>query len=126
MIEIFFEEFPRFENDWNVCLGINDPEAGNFGSFLHNIWTILESRLRTYNFSSTCNLDADDFESLNSISAYPDLVSKTLNFDNFNQIELDQTKVYNMEGRLVKSFLDIKENIDLEDSCQIIIIMPYE
>lgn len=31
-----------------------------------------------------------------------------------------------MEGRLVKSFLDIKENIDLEDSYQIIFIMPHE
>lgn len=114
-LELFFEGFPRSENDWNVCVGVNDPAAASSGSFPYNTWTILDGGPRTYNFSSTCNLNIDDFESLNSISVYPNPVSNTLNFNNPNQIELDQAQVYSMEGRLVKSFLNLKENIDLED-----------
>jgi len=105
----------KLSDFFNICIRVNDPVAANSGSFPYNTWTILETGQRTYNFSSTCNLNIDDFEGLNSISVYPNPVSNTLNFNNPNRIKLDQAKVYNMEGRLVKSFLDVKENINLED-----------
>jgi hypothetical protein len=122
-LNLYHEGFPKprgFSNSklsdfFNICIRVNDPVAANSGSFPYNTWTILETGQRTYNFSSTCNLNIDDFESLNSISVYPNPVSNTLNFNNPNRIKLDQAKVYNMEGRLVKSFLDVKENINLED-----------
>jgi hypothetical protein len=114
-LDLYFEGFPRSENDWNVCVGVKDPAAASSGSFPYNTWTILAGGVRTFSFSTTCSLGADDFESLNSISVYPNPVSNTLNFNNPNQIELDKAQVYSMEGRLVKSYLDLKENIDLED-----------
>ncbi|AFU68998.1 cell surface protein with Por secretion system C-terminal sorting domain [Psychroflexus torquis ATCC 700755] len=98
----------------DVCVKVLNVDDAINNNPPYDTWNIITDN-RSYNFSSTCNLNIDDFESLNSISVYPNPVSNTLNFNNPNQIELDQALVYTMEGRLVKSFNDVKENIDLED-----------
>ncbi|MBZ9652359.1 T9SS type A sorting domain-containing protein [Psychroflexus montanilacus] len=114
-LELNFEGFPRGQNDWPVCIGVNDPDAASSGSFPYDTWNILAGGVRTFSFSATCNLSAEDFESMNEVSIFPNPIQDVLHFINPNKIKIEQIEVYSISGKLVKSFKEVGGNIYLEN-----------
>jgi hypothetical protein len=112
-LELNFEGFPRGQNESSVCIGVNDPDAASSGSFPYNTWTILAGGVRTFSFSATCNLNTEDFESMNEISIFPNPIQDVLYFINPDKIKIEQIKLYSTSGELVKSFNEVGDNLYL-------------
>ena len=104
-----------YDTEHNFCIQVADPEAASNNEAPYNTWSIYnEDFYTTYSFAENCNLSNADYENLNSISVYPNPVQRELNFDNSTQIDLDEVEVFNMEGKLVKAFSDVDNQINLE------------
>jgi len=112
-LELNFEGFPRGQEDWPVCIGVNDPDAASSDNFPYDTWTILAGGVRTFSFSSTCNLNTEDFESIYPLSIFPNPIQDVINFSNPTQLKIEQVQIYNIQGKLIESFNQIEDKIKI-------------
>lgn len=108
-------------NTFPICINVNDAQAANANAFPYNTWNVISQLLDQngyayvpVNFSSTCTLSTTDFESINSISVYPNPVKDKLWFDKPDQIKIDRADIYNIFGQRLSTFSKVGDFIEVE------------
>jgi len=108
--------FIDYDLTHNFCIQVNDPVAASNNNFPYNTWTINYNDFYTYySFTSNCTLSTNDFEDLYSISVFPNPVQDHLYLENPKQIKINEIGIFNIEGKLVKTFSQIKNGINIEN-----------
>jgi hypothetical protein len=114
-LSLYHEGFPGGDWTQHICIEVADPQAATNNQFPYNTWNITVNNFTTtYGFEDTCTLSVNDFDKLNSISAYPNPVQNKLWFDNPNQIEIDKAEIYNISGQKIKTFSNINGYLDVD------------
>ena len=116
VLDLYHEGLPGGEWTHNYCIQVNDPDAASNNNPPYDSWTINHNDFyTTYSFAENCNLSTENFENLNDLSVYPNPVQSELNFKNPKQVTLDKVEIFDIEGKLVKTFSKVDNQINLEN-----------
>jgi len=115
-INLEHEGFPGNDFTQQICIEVNDPQAATNNQPPYNTWNIIYNEFTTsIGFGENCTLSIANYENFNSISVYPNPVKDVLWIENPNQIQLKSVNVFTMQGKLVKTFADVKDNLSLSE-----------
>lgn len=96
------------ENPGNICIIVTDPTQAQNGQGVYATWTTCCN----LTFSSDCNLGTAAFAK-NEIQLYPN--PATAMFSINSQQDIEAINIYNLQGKLVKSYSQAQENYSVAD-----------
>jgi hypothetical protein len=113
-LNLYNEGVPGVNWTQHICIEVDDPQSASNNQPPYNTWNIIIfDQTTTYGFDSTCNLSINAYQDLNSISIYPNPVKDNLTIDNPKRLPISEIKLYNTNGKLIKTFTTTQNIIDL-------------
>ncbi len=113
-LNLYNEGVPGVNWTQHICIEVDDPQSASNNQPPYNTWNIIIfDQTTTYGFDSTCNLSIKAYQDLNSISIYPNPVKDNLTIDNPKRLPISEIKLYNTNGKLIKTFTTTQNIIDL-------------
>jgi hypothetical protein len=113
-LNLYNEGVPGVNWTQHICIEVDDPQSASNNQPPYDTWNIIIfDQTTTYGFDSTCNLSINAYQDLNSISIYPNPVKDNLTIDNPKRLPISEIKLYNTNGKLIKTFTTTQNIIDL-------------